>query len=97
MGGLVLRKKKEVGSPHPLSYGELVRVCRYLVCVELGGDDCDEVLEHLVIYSKKEEKLSADDVVTKPHVALLSRLTVKGDLLCPVQGTDDARHLLPER
>lgn len=30
-------------------------------------------------------------------VLLLSRLTVQGDLLCPVQRTDDARHLLPER
>lgn len=64
MGGLVLRKKKQVGSSHPLSDGELVGVCRYLVCVEFGGDDCDEVLEHLVIYSKKERFKGSDSVVT---------------------------------
>lgn len=46
-----------------------MRVCGYLVGVELGGDDCDEVLEHLVICSKKEKKkfervkLGTDNVV----------------------------------
>lgn len=35
--------------PLPLSHGKLVRVCRYLVCVESGGHHCDEVLEHLVV------------------------------------------------
>lgn len=67
VGGLVLGKKKQVGSSHPLSHGELVRVCRYLVGVEFGGDDCDEVLEHLVICSKKEKLKGSpgtDNVVT---------------------------------
>lgn len=71
----MLGKKNQVGSSHPLSHGELVRVCRYLVGVEFGGDDCDEVLEHLVIYNKKEEmKLSADHLdmtLLHSHVLLL--------------------------
>lgn len=52
-----------MGSSHPLSHGELVRVCGYLVGVELGGDDCDEVLEHLVICSKKEKFKGSNSVL----------------------------------
>lgn len=63
VGGLVLGKKKQVGSSHPLSHGELVRVCRYLVGVEFGGDDCDKVLEHLVICSKKEKLKGSNPVL----------------------------------
>lgn len=59
---LVLWNPNQVSSSHSLSHGELVRVCRYLVCVEFGGDNCDEILEHLVIYSNKEKMWGSNSV-----------------------------------
>lgn len=53
-----------MGSSHSLSHRELVSVCRYLVGIEFGGDDCDEVLEHLVICSKKEKLKGSNSALT---------------------------------
>ena len=45
------KSNREPRRTNPLGDRELVRVCRHLGCVELGGNYCDKVLEHMVIWN----------------------------------------------